>query len=190
MINEIYIDNFRCLTNFRIKPGDFQLWLGDNGSGKTSVMDAIRFVQRLMRGEHADDIFKRNSLTAWDTRKEQTFGFSLTIAGEVYKYELTIEYADQEDKQRIRREELNWKDSTFFLFDGQEAHLYHINRNTNTTEEGAVFPANQHRSVIPTIAQRDDNTPLIRFREELEKILLIHPVPFWNRCAPGSFRPC
>ena len=26
MIKEIYIDNFRCLTNFRIKPGDFQLW--------------------------------------------------------------------------------------------------------------------------------------------------------------------
>ncbi len=186
MINEIYIDNFRCLTNFRIKPGDFQLWLGDNGSGKTSVMDAIRFVQRLMRGEHADDIFKKNSLTAWDTRKEQTFGFSLTIAGEVYKYELTIEYADQEDKQRIRREELIWKDSTFFRFDGQEAHLYHINRHTDKAEESAVFPANRHRSVIPTIARRDDNTPLIRFREELEKILLMHPVPLLVKDAAAS----
>jgi len=56
MINEIYIDNFRCLTNFRIKPGDFQLWLGDNGSGKTSVPDALRCVQRLMRGEHVNEL--------------------------------------------------------------------------------------------------------------------------------------
>ena len=42
MLTEIYIDNFRCLTNFRINPGDFHLWLGDNGSGKISVMDALR----------------------------------------------------------------------------------------------------------------------------------------------------
>ena len=177
MMNEIYIDNFRCLTNFRIKPGDFQLWLGDNGSGKTSVLDALRCVQRLMRGDHVEDIFNKSSLTIWDKRRDQTIGFSLMIDDEVYKYELTIEYANQEEKQRIKREELFWKDSTFFLFDGQEAHLYRINWNTKRTEEGAVFPANWGRSVIPTIAQRDDNKPLIRFREELEKILLIHPVP-------------
>ena len=133
MMNEIYIDNFRCLTNFRILPGYFQLWLGDNGSGKTSVPDALRYVQRLMRGEHVEDIFSRNILTTWDKRRDQTIGFSLMIDEEVYKYELTIEYANQEDKQRIKREELIWKDSTFFQFDGQEAHLYRINRNTGKT---------------------------------------------------------
>ncbi|MDU9049599.1 MAG: AAA family ATPase [Candidatus Electrothrix sp. Rat3] len=177
MITEIYIDNFRCLTNFQIKPGDFQLWLGDNGSGKTSVMDALRCVQRLMRGEHTEDIFRRNSLTTWDKRREQTIGFSLKADDEVYKYSLTIEYADHEDKQRIKREQLIWNDSIFFLFEGQEAHLYRINWKTEKPEEGAVFPANWERSVIPTVAQRDDNKPLIRFREELEKILLIHPIP-------------
>ncbi len=177
MINEIYIDNFRCLTNFRIEPGNFQLWLGNNGVGKTSVLDALRFVQRLMRNEHVEDIFNRNSLTIWDKRRDQTIGFSLMIDNEVYKYELTIEYANQENKRRIKREELIWKDSRFFLFDGQEAHLYRINRNTRKAEEGVAFPANWERSVIPTIAQREDNKPLIRFREELENILLIHPVP-------------
>lgn len=177
MISEIYIDNFRCLTNFRIKPGDFQLWLGDNGSGKTSVLDALRYVQRLMRGEHVDDIFKRNSLTTWDTRKDQMIGLSMIIDGEVYKYTLTVEYADQEEKRRIKQEKLMWKDSPFFWFDGQEAHLYRINRITGTAEEGTAFPAGWDRSMIPTIGQREDNTPLIRFREELDSLLLINPVP-------------
>jgi len=186
MINEIYIDNFRCLINFRIKPGDFQLWLGDNGSGKTSVLDALRCVQRLMRGEDVEDIFSRNSLTTWDKRPDQTIGFSLSIDGEIYKYELTIEYANQEDKQRIKREQLIWKNSSFFLFDGQEAHLYRINKHSKKIEEGAVFPANWRRSVIPTIAQRDDNKPLIQFREEFEKILLIYPVPLAVKDAAAS----
>ena len=186
MINEIYIDNFRCLTNFQIKPKGFQLWLGNNGSGKTSVREALRCVQRLMRGENVEDILNRNSLTSWDKRRNQTIGFSLMIDGEVYKYELTIEYSNQEDKQRIKQEKLIWKDSTFFLFEEGEAHLYRINWDTKKPEEGAVFPANWGRSVIPTIAKREDNKPLIRFREELEKILLIHPVPLVVRDAAAS----
>lgn len=186
MITEIYIDNFRCLTNFRIKPGDFQLWLGENGSGKSSVIDALRSIQSLMRGEHVDDIFRRNSLTTWDARNTQVFGFSLDIDGEEYKYELTVEYSTQEDKKRIKQEKLIWKDSPFFVFDGKEAHLYRINRSTQVTEEGAVFPADWRRSVIPTIAQRDDNIPLIRFREELGRLLLINPVPLVVKNAAAS----
>ena len=56
MIREIYIDNFRCLTNFRIEPKGFQLWLGDNGSGKTSTLDALRHIQDILRGGHIEDI--------------------------------------------------------------------------------------------------------------------------------------
>ena len=135
MIKEIYIDNFRCLTNFRIEPGDFQLWLGDNGSGKTTVLDALRCIQRLIRGDHIDDIFQKNSLTRWDTRLEQTIGFSLLIDDERYKYEITIEYSCQENKRRICREKLVWEESVFFSFDGKDAHLYRINRNTKEAEE-------------------------------------------------------
>ncbi|MDM8551654.1 AAA family ATPase [Desulfobacterales bacterium HSG2] len=102
----------------------------DNGSGKTSVLDALRYVQRLMRGEHVEAIFNENSLTTWDKRREQTIGFSLLINEEVYKYELKIEYPSQKYKQHIKREELIWKDSPFFLYDGQEAYLYRINWNT------------------------------------------------------------
>lgn len=177
MINEIYIDNFRCLTNFRIKPGDFQLWLGDNGSGKTSVLDALRGIQRLLRGEHVEDIFNEKNLTTWDTRMEQVFGVSLRIDDKTYEYKLIIEYSRQENKVRIKHEELKWDDSIFFLFDGQDAHLYRINRNTGHVEKGTSFSADWSRSVIATLAHRDDNWPLLRFRQEVDGWLLINPVP-------------
>jgi len=186
MINEIYIDNFRCLNNFQIKPEGFQLLLGDNGSGKTSVLDAIRCIQRLMRNDHVENIFKKNSLTVWDKRLTQTIGLSLTIDNEKYKYELQIEYTNQDDKQRIKREELKWKDSTFYLFDGHEAHLFRINWKTDQIEEGAVFSADWGRSIIPTLASREDNRPLIRFRDELEKILILNPIPFIVESATNS----
>ena len=177
MIKEIYIDNFRCLVNFRIKPEQFQLWLGNNGVGKTSVFDALRKVQRLMRGEHIQDIFSKDSLTIWDTRNVQSISLILDISGDSYKYELKLEHLKEQDKLRIKSEKVFWNEVLFFNFDGQEAHLFRINRDTKVVEEGAYFPAGWDRSVIPTIADRDDNKPLICFRKEIEKILLVNPIP-------------
>ena len=41
MIKKIYIDNLKCLINFHLDLKANQLWLGDNGTGKTSVMEGI-----------------------------------------------------------------------------------------------------------------------------------------------------
>lgn len=186
MIKDIYIDNFQCLVNFRIKPSDFQLWLGDNGSGKTSVLNVLRNIQQLMRGENVEDVFSIDTLTKWDSRLKQTIALTLVINKELFEYELILEYSKQENRQRINSEKLQWNGKTFYLFDGQEAHLYRINRYTNVVEEGAVFPAGWNRSVIPTIAERNDNEPLIQFRDELDKILIVHPVPLLVNAAAST----
>ncbi|HOZ48462.1 MAG TPA: AAA family ATPase [Candidatus Hydrogenedentes bacterium] len=189
MLTELYVDNFRCLTNFRINPGVFQLWSGDNGSGKTSVLHAMRNVQRLLRGEHVGDIFEEDSTTLWDTRLEQTVGLSLSIDGETYEYRLIVEYSRHGAKTRIKREQMKWNDETFFLYDAGEAHLFRINRGTGQVEEGVRFSADWSRSVIPSIAERDDNRPLVKFRECVESWLLVHPVPLvMEEMARGEMR--
>jgi predicted ATPase len=177
MIKEIYIDNFKCLSDFRIKPKEFQLWLGDNGTGKTSVFEVLRNLQLLLQGKHLEDIFKASSRTAWDQRTRQTIGVSMILNDESYDYNLTIEYADDLRKARIEREELKWKGSIFYFFDGREAHLYRVNQSTQQPEEGTSFPADWSRSAIHTIAERQDNQPLLRFREAVFSWLLIHPIP-------------
>jgi AAA15 family ATPase/GTPase len=50
MLKRIYIDNFRCFVNFEYKPEQMQLLLGANGSGKSSLLDAIRLVKALLKG--------------------------------------------------------------------------------------------------------------------------------------------
>jgi len=41
VITRIFVDNFRTLVNFEWKPGKLALLLGENGSGKSSVVDAL-----------------------------------------------------------------------------------------------------------------------------------------------------
>ena len=178
MLKKLYIDNFRCMQNFSVTLDQYQLWLGSNGSGKTSVLDVLRNLQRVLAAENVVDIFKRNSLTVWDKRLIQTFRVETQIDDEDYEYELVIEHMEREEGCRIQEEKLTWKGSTFYHFDGSEAHLYRINNKSGKVEVGAHFTADWSRSVIPTIAERGDNQPLICFREEVRKWLIVQPIPF------------
>ena len=178
MVTEIHIDNYKCLTDFPIEPEDFQLWLGDNGSGKSSILSALGGIQRLLHGDLIDDVFQVNSLTAWGNRDDQSFKIGMDIEGDKYEYLLILEYSRNLRKVRIKKEQLRWNKSVFFFFDGKDAHLFRINADTGKVEEGASFPADWSRSVIRTIAERTDNRPLIKFRESLDRWLIINPIPY------------
>ncbi|HEV2963758.1 MAG TPA: AAA family ATPase, partial [Candidatus Angelobacter sp.] len=48
MLTRISIDNFRCFVNFEYRPAQKQLILGANGSGKSSLLDALLFLRRVV----------------------------------------------------------------------------------------------------------------------------------------------
>jgi len=183
MIKKIYIDNFRCLVNFKIDLQANQLWLGTNGTGKSSVIDVLCKIQRVLDGDSVEDIFSVDDLTLWQKKSVQTIGFTMTIDQDQYEYELIVECDRDRRRCHIQKEHLKWNGETFFFFGHSEghlseAHLFRINRETGRVEEGARFGADWTRSVIPTIGERDDNKPLIQFRRTVQnKWLLVHPIP-------------
>ncbi len=178
MIKKIDIDNFRCLVNFQIDLQANQLWLGVNGTGKSSIIDALSKIQRVLDGDSVADIFSADDLTLWQKKMTQTIAITMTVEQDEYDYSLTVECNREQRRCRIKKEQLTWNKQSFFLFDGHEAHLFRINRETGHAEEGAHFGADWTRSVIPTIGDRDDNQPLIQFRRTVQnKWLLVHPIP-------------
>jgi len=177
MIKQLYIDNFRCLVNFKLDLNANQLWLGDNGTGKSSVVDVLCKVQNVLDGNNISDVFSVDDLTLWQSQNTQTIGIKTIINNDRYEYELVVDCDRSQRVCRIQKEQLKWNDQTFFLFDGHEAHLYRINRYNNRVEEGTCFNADWSRSVIPNIAERDDNRPLVHFKQSVSKWLLVHPIP-------------
>ncbi|MCY4375502.1 MAG: AAA family ATPase [Spirochaetaceae bacterium] len=87
MLKRFYADNFRCLTNFELKLDQANILLGANGTGKTSVLTALRRIQRLIvGGAKVDEVFPARDLTMIGHRKEQRFDIQYRSDDQTYDY--------------------------------------------------------------------------------------------------------
>jgi predicted ATP-binding protein involved in virulence len=62
MLQRIYIDNYRCFVDFEWRPGRRNLLIGDNGTGKTSLFDALAGLQDLIAFDRSIDRSRRRFL--------------------------------------------------------------------------------------------------------------------------------
>jgi len=51
MIRELYINNFKSLLNFRVELSKFVCIIGMNGTGKSTLLQAIDFITQIFKGD-------------------------------------------------------------------------------------------------------------------------------------------
>lgn len=173
MIDRLYLDNYKCFVNFDWQPEALQLVFGGNGTGKTTIFDVLETLREfIVAGRLTSEAFPTSTLTAWDTRSEQTVELEIKGNGGQYGYHLVVEHLREEQKSRIKTERLQFDRHTLYNFDGKDAHLFRDDGSA-----GPSFPFDWSRSAIPTIPERSDNQRLVWFRNRMERIYVFSPDP-------------
>ncbi len=174
MLTRIYIDNIRCFSNFELRVEPLALLLGDNGSGKTSIIELIDSVRRfVVDGIGINDFAPSDSLTRWDTRDEQKISLAASVEDEKFEYELVIRHTKDRSERKVLSETLSSNGDTLFHFDEQaNAHLFN-----DSGDEKVTMPFDWSRSSVGVIREGSENTRLAKFREWLRKIQLARPDP-------------
>ncbi len=173
MIDRIYIDNFRTLVNVTIPLKRNALLLGENGTGKTSVLDALRSIQRFVSGEFpVKAAFPTSELTRWQKSPAQRFEIDLRTGEGVYHYELLLHHDMVAKLGQVRKELLTLDGKTLFEYSEGTAHLYN-----DTFRAGPSFPFDWFKAPLGTVYSRPDNTKLTNFKNQLAKILIVKPCP-------------
>jgi predicted ATPase len=120
MLKRIYIDNFRCFVNFEFKPERKQLLLGANGSGKSSLLEAVRLLKEFIKGR--DIPFTQSSRTRWQDRPLQVFEIEALLDGGKlpYGYRVEIRYSSKSNAPSVSLERLTLGGTPLFeLLDGE-----------------------------------------------------------------------
>jgi predicted ATPase len=163
MIKRLYVDNYKCLVNFTYEPGALQLLFGENGTGKSTVFEVLTGLRQLVLwGSPTEQVFPTATLTAWQSRPEQTFELDVEGNGGNYTYRVTIEHNRLQRKSRVKEEELRFNGNPLYRFDGENAHLFR-----DDFSAGPVFPVEPSRSGVASIPERADSQRLTWFRGRL-----------------------
>jgi len=118
MLRRLYIDNFRCFVNFEYKPERKQLLLGANGSGKSSLLDAVRLMKLFLKGSNIP--FTQSSRTRWLDQPLQVFEIEALIEDKLYGYRAEIRYSPKTNVPTVSLERLNVDGAPVFeLVDGE-----------------------------------------------------------------------
>ncbi len=163
MFERIYIHNYKCFINFELRLGETSLLVGTNGSGKTSVLDVMFALKKLLGGEAkiTDRIaFHPSTLTRWQSQTEQLFEMDVRVDGELFRYHLKIEHEPDLRQSRVAEESLVSNGKPLFKCDRGTVQLYRDNGS-----EGPSYQADWSESALARVVSQPSNTMLTSFME-------------------------
>ena len=170
MFNRIYIDNYKSLVNFDLRLQDLTLLVGQNGTGKTAVLDVVYALRRLLEGiaRVTDrDVFPPSSLTRWQERAVQAFRLDVELDGDAFQYRLDVDHDRRERRARIILETLSRNDGPLFSFARGDVQLYRDDHS-----KGPTFKSDWRESALARVVPVEKNVALTRFLEFMRGVLV------------------
>jgi ABC-type cobalamin/Fe3+-siderophores transport system ATPase subunit len=192
MLKRLYVHNYKCLVNFEINfDKDVSLFLGANGSGKTSVLTALYEIQKFIifnvrlddkRLDDKDRVFKTSSLTRWGDDLIQKFEIDIEGNDGVYKYIFEIEHNPEKNFPRVKTENLFFNNQPVYKFSieiegGMQAGKGRMFNDNKPDNDGIPYATDWFSSGLGSVQERYDNKTLFWFKKWLEKLFIIHINP-------------
>lgn len=113
MLQRLYVHNFRCLENFEltIKGMPSALLIGKNGSGKSTIADALEGLQKISQGiNRMRDLEELNLISPKDFARGRSdvpirFEIEVFLDNKLYKYVLALELPEKFRELRVSEEQ-------------------------------------------------------------------------------------
>ncbi|MGO9274214.1 MAG: AAA family ATPase [Terriglobia bacterium] len=187
MITRLYVHNFRCLENFELpiagKPS--ALLIGKNGSGKTTVGQALEILQRIARGTNrVGDLVRPKDFFCGRTDAPMRFEIevelhgselnagALGIAPQTYGYGIAFEFPEGFKELRVFEEKLTVDGKPVYTREQAQIHLARLGQ-----EKEAKFLIDWHLAALPIIQEQSRRDPLFVFKDWLAHMLILRPIP-------------
>lgn len=174
MLKRIYIDNFRCLVNFELNIGEINLFLGANGSGKSTVFEVLQKIQAFVGGGNKANIFKSTDLTRWQTLQIQRFELEILGNGGCYKYELGIGF--DREKSYVEYERLWFDNQPVIKFDSDEIQVYEDN---HILAHKLRYNSNSLYSILSLFESlaTNNHAKLLWFQKRMGRFIIVKIIP-------------
>lgn len=177
MITRLYVNNFRCLVNFKAEFDSFAVLCGPNGAGKSSVFDALRLLRNLGTGDAVlggtgEQDVPHLEFTDWLDSTIEEFELGLSVDGHAFDYVLHLEQTADFEKPRVIHEKALCDKQPLFERDKEGVRFLKADGNE------AFFPLDWRQAALAAIQPRGVNlSKLELFQKEIAGLLVLRPNP-------------
>lgn len=173
MIHRLTVDNFRSLVDFTWVPREETLVLGYNGSGKTSVLDALDAIRTLTTGEsYLTKPLSRKDYSRFSYSDAVTLNLILEADEETFDYRVALHFQKERGEIYLFEEALTSSRGGAFLLEAGALHYRDVPSDTYTD---AALPTTQSAA---SFLGANPNTPFVRrFLDALRSIVSVRPIP-------------
>jgi ABC-type cobalamin/Fe3+-siderophores transport system ATPase subunit len=180
MLQRLYVHNFRCLENFEltIKEMPSALLVGKNGSGKSTIADALEGLQKISQGvNRMRDLEKLDIISPKDFARGRSdvpirFEIEVFLDNKLYKYVLALELPEKFRELRVSEEQLLVSGEPIYSRKEAQVTLY-----SNTQNREAQFRLDWHLVALPVIQEQSETDPLHIFKTWLAQMIILAPIP-------------
>ncbi len=176
MLRRLYIDNYRCLTNFEIKPEQVVSLVGPNGGGKSTVLEVLQLLQNLLFvGAPLKQAMPDYTRSRWDQRPVQRFELDAGQPGGVlYSYSAEIQLDEASKEPTLREERLTADGQLVYQLESSQVHLF---GDDAAASPKTTFPFTATRSFLPLLEPGPDNRHINAFKQWLAGVWLFSLSP-------------
>jgi energy-coupling factor transporter ATP-binding protein EcfA2 len=180
MLQRLYVHNFRCLENFEFRPdGESSvLFIGNNGSGKSTIAKALAVLQRIGRSSNrVGELVNPSDFAQGRTDVPMRFELRARLGGRLFDFALALELPDRFKELRVLEESLHVDGVTVYSRNLAQVKLH---RGGTAAEAGAgdsEFSIDWHHIALPVIQDRTRTSALELLKRWLDRIVLLAPLP-------------
>jgi len=176
MLQRLYIHNFKTFLNFELKPEGKRstLLLGKNGSGKSSVANALQVLQSIGRGvNRVGQLVTPRDFFLKRTDTPIRLELDVLLAGQRFHYTLALELPKNFKEVRVLEEQLTCEGHSVYARAQAQVSL----RRTSDAGNEAQFLVDWHVVALPLIQVQSESDPVHMFKTWLAQMVVIAPVP-------------
>lgn len=174
MLNRLFVDNIRCLSNFELTPDPVSVLVGANGAGKSTVFDVLVAVKQFLSpaGLAAHDVVPGFSRTRWDTRQNQRIELDVSDSHGKMSYSLLIAHEDDRRNATVELEQLTADGKVVY-----RAEKGNVELRAGDDDNIARFPVDPRRSFLPILESGRAHPRITAFKSWLSSMWLFRLNP-------------
>jgi predicted ATPase len=174
MIERLYVDNFRTLQDFTWQPAAESLVLGYNGSGKTTVMDALEVVRSwAWSWDRLENLLPPENTTRWSTSESVRLELDVKTKKGAFRYKVEFQVPRATNSEPlVRAESLIVDDRSVLARMTNEVRVFN-----GGSSELAKYPLPRNQSAVTSVFASDWPDLAGAFLTALAQMVVVRPIP-------------